>query len=267
MAKDPAFLFYSKDWIEGTAEYMPEEKGVYIDLLCFQHQRGGLPTDTARLAKMVGISEEHFLTIWAVISDNFNRMDNRLVNRKLYQVMNERSTKSKVNTISGTFAGLLRIGKYNKEQYKYLKERFKIDDFTKIEKERLTERITEWITERLQERLKSIGNGNEDVNEDYIVLLNKVIEKNNIKMSPEFKEMVIQWLRYKSEKRQSYKEIGLKNFLVKVITDTGGRAAELESMIIYSTSKNYDGLFKEKQNGANKQNHSGQIKNVNDKWR
>ncbi|MFA5307570.1 MAG: DUF1376 domain-containing protein [Candidatus Babeliales bacterium] len=181
--KDPAFLFYSKDWIEGTAEYMPEEKGVYIDLLCFQHQRGGIPIETVRLAKMVGLPEEQFIKIWSVISDHFEVMDNRLVNRKLYDLMTDRSSKSLTNTISGTFAGLLRNGNFNKNQYNYLKKHFNIDDFIELGKERLTERITEWI----QKRLKSIEDENENENGDENII-------NNRKRKP-FKKPTIQEVR------------------------------------------------------------------------
>jgi uncharacterized protein YdaU (DUF1376 family) len=38
--KDPAFLFYPKDWITGTAFLTKTQKGIYIDLLCLQHQKG-----------------------------------------------------------------------------------------------------------------------------------------------------------------------------------------------------------------------------------
>lgn len=41
MGKDPAFLFYSQDFITGTM-FMPNEQiGIYIKLLCAQHQHGG----------------------------------------------------------------------------------------------------------------------------------------------------------------------------------------------------------------------------------
>lgn len=164
MEKDPAFLLYSKDWIEGTAEYMPDEKGVYIDLLCHQHQKGSLPTDTVRLARMVGLSHEAFLKIWSVISCHFIQKDERLYNQKLENVRNSRAEKSKMNTITGTFAGLLRLGKYSQEQYKHLKNNFKPTDFTQYEKEQLTERLTEWI----QLCLKSIAIANAIAIEDNI---------------------------------------------------------------------------------------------------
>lgn len=43
MAKDPAVLFYTSDFLSGTALFTNEQKGQYIDLLCHQHQSGHLP--------------------------------------------------------------------------------------------------------------------------------------------------------------------------------------------------------------------------------
>lgn len=40
--KDPAFLFYSNDFLSGTILMSDEEKGKYITLLCLQHQQGHL---------------------------------------------------------------------------------------------------------------------------------------------------------------------------------------------------------------------------------
>ncbi|KAA1244515.1 DUF1376 domain-containing protein [Aquimarina sp. RZ0] len=71
MKKDPAVLFYTKDWLEGTVDMFPEEKGVYIDLLCYQHQKGFLPQNERRLAKITGISEEKFTKIWQEIRGKF----------------------------------------------------------------------------------------------------------------------------------------------------------------------------------------------------
>lgn len=43
MAKDPAILFYTSDFLTGTLLMSFEEKGIYIHLLCIQHQLGGIP--------------------------------------------------------------------------------------------------------------------------------------------------------------------------------------------------------------------------------
>ena len=50
MAKDPAFLFYSSDFLTGVTGMTMEERGQYITLLCLQHQQGKLSEKTCRLA-------------------------------------------------------------------------------------------------------------------------------------------------------------------------------------------------------------------------
>ena len=40
MAKDPAFVFYTGDFLNGVIDMTMEERGQYITLLCFQHQKG-----------------------------------------------------------------------------------------------------------------------------------------------------------------------------------------------------------------------------------
>jgi hypothetical protein len=42
MAKDPAFLFYTSDFLTGTLTMTDEQVGKYIRLLCLQHQKGSL---------------------------------------------------------------------------------------------------------------------------------------------------------------------------------------------------------------------------------
>ena len=50
MSKDPAFLFYSSDFLTGTMFLSDEQTGRFIKLLCVQHQKGRL-------------SEKHMLNI------------------------------------------------------------------------------------------------------------------------------------------------------------------------------------------------------------
>lgn len=49
MAKNPAFLFYSQDFIIGCADLTMEERGQYITLLCLQHQKGHISEKTIKL--------------------------------------------------------------------------------------------------------------------------------------------------------------------------------------------------------------------------
>lgn len=168
--KDPAFLFYSKDWIEGTAEMMPEEKGIYIDLLCHQHQHGSIPSDTKRLCKIVRMSESDLIPLWDVVKAkwiaNGDQNGERLVNTKLKGVMTDRADKGHKNKIIGVFASLLRKHDLTKVEYSKVRSLFKVDDFIPFPTEVATERLTEWFTNWFDQRSKSIVNGNaiEDVN-------------------------------------------------------------------------------------------------------
>jgi hypothetical protein len=42
MAKDPAVLLYTQDFLVGTITMSYEQRGKYITLLCLQHQKGKL---------------------------------------------------------------------------------------------------------------------------------------------------------------------------------------------------------------------------------
>lgn len=48
MAKDPAFLFYSQDFIVGVQTMQFEDRGKYITILCQMHQQGRLDEETIR---------------------------------------------------------------------------------------------------------------------------------------------------------------------------------------------------------------------------
>tara|TARA_B100001093_G_scaffold113967_1_gene106263 strand:- start:405 stop:1112 length:708 start_codon:yes stop_codon:yes gene_type:complete len=49
MSKDPAFLFYSSDFLTGVSDLTMEERGQFITLLCLQHQKGALSEKLMRL--------------------------------------------------------------------------------------------------------------------------------------------------------------------------------------------------------------------------
>lgn len=50
MAKDPAILFYTGDFLNGCTCLTMEERGQYITILCLQHQLGHLSEKTIRLS-------------------------------------------------------------------------------------------------------------------------------------------------------------------------------------------------------------------------
>lgn len=54
MSAAPAFQFYPSDFLVGTADMGADEVGAYIRLLCYQWDKGALPSDTKKLAALAG---------------------------------------------------------------------------------------------------------------------------------------------------------------------------------------------------------------------
>ncbi len=147
MHKDPAFLFYPKDWITGTAALMPTEKGVYIDFLCYQHQNGKLPLENSRLARIAGMGTEEFTEIWNKIKDKFIMEDYGYINKRLKLEMDNRSLSAKKKRISAIFATIIRQGDLSKEDLKEIKRAFSLDYFMQFSEDTLYSEITKWTTE------------------------------------------------------------------------------------------------------------------------
>lgn len=169
--KDPAFLLYSKDWLEGTSEMTLAEKGAYIDLLANQHQKGSLPSETKRLCKLARCGESEFSEIWTEVAKKFVPYgEGRLVNRKLTDVVTERLEKSKRNKIISALGIAVRQSKLPAEIKQEAKRGFNINDFINIPEPIITEKVTEWFTERLNivgnpnGLPRAFANANEDAN-------------------------------------------------------------------------------------------------------
>ncbi len=97
--KDPAFLFYSTLFYEGTRLMLPEERACYIDLLIFQHQNGIIPNDLKRLKMYCsGIDEA---TLQATLEAKFKRVDEGWFNNKLKTIVNDRENYANKQSING----------------------------------------------------------------------------------------------------------------------------------------------------------------------
>jgi DnaD/phage-associated family protein len=67
MAKDPAFLFYSNDFLTGTFTMSDKQVGQYIRLMCLQHQQGHLTEE-----KMLSVCKKVDPDIWAKFKQDEN---------------------------------------------------------------------------------------------------------------------------------------------------------------------------------------------------
>lgn len=73
--KDPAFLFYSQDFLVGTMTMSFEDRGKYITILSLMHQQGRMSEETIRL--LVGSISDNLKNKFSV-DDNGLYFNNRL---------------------------------------------------------------------------------------------------------------------------------------------------------------------------------------------
>lgn len=90
MSKDPAFLFYSSDFITGTITMSDEEIGMYVRILCMQHQTCHL--DAKTMQKLCG-----GIVPPAVMAKFVIDSDGRYYNERLESEMIKRKEKGKKN--------------------------------------------------------------------------------------------------------------------------------------------------------------------------
>jgi len=86
MSKDPAFLFYSSDFLTGTLLMSMEQKGKFITLLCIQHQKGHM--SERDMLQICGTYDED-------IFDKFQKdSDGKFYNERLKEEIDKRKSYS-----------------------------------------------------------------------------------------------------------------------------------------------------------------------------
>lgn len=101
MSKDPAFLFYSSDFLTGTLLMSMEQKGKLITLLCIQHQKGHLAEKD--MLHICGSYDEDVFTKFQKDEQGkfFNiRLEEEVGKRKAYSESRRNNRKKKEDVIN-----------------------------------------------------------------------------------------------------------------------------------------------------------------------
>jgi len=115
MAKDPAVLFYTSDFLTGTITMTNEQVGAYIRLLCIQHQKGKL-TEKDMLSICKAYDEDIF--------QKFTKHGEYYINQRMSEEAKKRSeySESRKNNALGQ--------KINKKAYAQHMENENINENT-----------------------------------------------------------------------------------------------------------------------------------------
>ncbi len=241
MANSPAMLLYTKDWLTGTAEMEPGEKGIYIDLMCYQQINGSLPTDINKLAKLCSVSINQFRELWAGIKHKFVEIDGRLVNQKVKQVVEQNETKALKNKINGSLPRILEKFELKKAEkkkvYARLYESINYNDF----KDKSDSDIKQTLNQMVDQVVNYIADvnvnakGDEEEKED---ILNYPWQEN------EFIEVWKFWKKFKLEQfKFIYQPIGEQGAINDLYELSGGDLSMAMLIVKQSIQKGWKGFF------------------------
>lgn len=186
--KDPAFLFYSKDFYEGTRMMLPSERACYVDLLIYQHQNEFIPNDVERICMYCnGITQA---TLEATLKAKFKLCDKGWFNEKLAIVISERKEFSAKQSINGTVGqfwkkakALLPLNKYDLLKIKFT-GKTNLEIFKELNNIDL--KNDENLKAMLEAMLKHLANEDVDLDKEY--------KKGNIEIFKEEALKDLQWL-------------------------------------------------------------------------
>jgi hypothetical protein len=142
MSKDPAFLFYSSDFLTGTLLMSMEQKGKFITLLCIQHQKGHLSEKD--MLHICGSYDEDVFTKFQKDEHGkfYNiRLEEEVDKRKAYSESrrNNRKKKEDINNTSLSYVEHME----NENENEDLIEKKKVARFQKPTIEQLKEYMSE----------------------------------------------------------------------------------------------------------------------------
>lgn len=157
--KDPAFLFYYKDFEASTADWEANAVGWYIRLLCFQAENGYIPSDLESIAQVARVK----FSEWKIFSDRWaTRLatkfkplsDGKLYNKKLAKVIATRKNDAVKKSVFAVFGNFIKHRKLSDYEEKMLKEKFDYKAFiTILDSEQRHQKITSFL-ENIIEQIK-----------------------------------------------------------------------------------------------------------------
>lgn len=150
MAKDPAFLFYSSDFLMGTLVLSMEQRGQYITILALMHQHGRLTLEEMEIALHCKVSEK-------VLKKLKKDSENKYYNERLEFESTKRSefSKSRRNSLkidNGDMVHLYLIKAKDEELYKIGSSKYPQLRLKEVQKYKPGSEFF-WISDGLYERI------------------------------------------------------------------------------------------------------------------
>ena len=143
--KDPAFMFYPADYIVGTRFMTHEQKGKYMDLLCYQHQLGHLSEDD-----MLDICGERDNRVFSKFIQDEQGL---YYNVRLEEEINKREAYKEKLRANGSLGGKSRAKAKLEQGLSEAKAKLKQSSTTRVENDNDNENINKDIIHYLNTKL------------------------------------------------------------------------------------------------------------------
>lgn len=213
--KDPAFLFYSKDFYEGTRMMLPEERACYIDLLIYQHQNGYIPDEPKRLIMYCsGVSEA---TLQATLKAKFKLCSKGWYNEKLISTIEQRENYKTTQSDNGKYGQIVKkikaiLGEKDTKTllFTFATKAETIDFFSSLEISKAT------LKDTLKQRLNNKAIANAIVNENKDVDLIKKEKDEKIESFDEIPTLD-EFINFANEKLYQIGKRNVEDFRAEII--------------------------------------------------
>lgn len=109
MGTSPAFSFYAKDFLTGTATFSLEEVGAYVKLLCYQWDAGSVPATPRERARILGCTAAQERAIWLRIVSKFAAVGDAYQNSRLEEERVKQAERRQKLAANGSKGGSQKV--------------------------------------------------------------------------------------------------------------------------------------------------------------
>jgi uncharacterized protein YdaU (DUF1376 family) len=106
--KSPAFQFYPKDFMAGTATMSNQEVGAYMRLLCYAWDAGSVPNDSRERSRIVCCSLKQERILWHRLERKFALVDGVYVNERMEEERQKQAEYRRRQSDKGKASAIVR---------------------------------------------------------------------------------------------------------------------------------------------------------------
>lgn len=105
MGASPAFSFYAKDFLTGTATMSLAEVGAYVKFLAYQWDSGAVPSAAKERARILGCTAVEERRVWERLVSKFDYVEDSFKNARLEDERNKQADRKQRLSDNGKLGG------------------------------------------------------------------------------------------------------------------------------------------------------------------